>query len=295
MTKKVKKAVFPVAAMGTRLLPATKAMPKELLPIIDKPLIQSAVEEAIAAGITERVFVTGRAKRAVEDHFDANFELEYLLSSKGKTETRDMVRNIVPPGVNCIFVRLAEALGLGHAVRCAEPVIGNEPFLVILADDVLRGDVLGSEQLVHSYHRKRGTLLSLQEVDPSQVSSYGIVHPGEDLEGHEIHVKGLVEKPSPELAPSRLASIGRYLLEPEIFSVLHSLPPGYGGELQLADAINVLARKGSVRGVPLKALRYDCGSKFGYMEEIVDFALAHPEYGEPFSQLLHRHVEFRSQ
>ena len=294
MRKKVKKAVFPVAGLGTRFLPATKAMPKELLPIIDKPLIQYAVEEAIAAGVTELIFVTGRAKRAVEDHFDANFELEQLLASKGKFEMRDMVRNIVPKGVDCIFVRQPEALGLGHAVLCAEPVVGNEPFLVLLADDVLRGDLLGSEQLVQAHARRRGSILSLQDVEPSQVSNYGIVEPGSTAGEDEIGVAGLVEKPKPEVAPSTLASIGRYLLEPEIFDVLRELPPGYGGELQLADAVNVLAKRGAVRGVRLKAHRYDCGSKFGYLEAIVDFALSHPEFGEPFSQLLHRHVEFRS-
>lgn len=294
MRRKVKKAVFPVAGMGTRFLPATKAMPKELLPIIDKPLIQYAVEEAIAAGVTELIFVTGRAKRAVEDHFDANFELEHLLASKGKFETRDMVRNIVPPGVDCIFVRQPEALGLGHAVLCAAPVVGNDPFLVLLADDVLRGAVLGAEQLVQAYARKRGTILSLQEVDRSQAGSYGIADPGPAAEGHDIPVLGLIEKPDPDRAPSTLASIGRYLLEPEVFDVLRALPPGYGGELQLADAINVLAKRGLVRGLPLQANRYDCGSKFGYLEAIVDFALSHPDFGEPFAQLLHRHVEFRS-
>jgi UTP--glucose-1-phosphate uridylyltransferase len=294
MPRQVKKAVFPVAGLGTRFLPATKAMPKELLPIIDKPLIQYAVEEAIAAGITELIFVTGRAKRAVEDHFDSNFELEYVLASKGKTETRDMVRNIVPPGVDCIFVRQPEAMGLGHAVLCAQSVVGREPFLVILADDVLRGETLGSEQLIRSHHRKGGTILSLQEVAPDQVSSYGIVQPGAALEHDEISVAGLVEKPAIGKAPSHLASIGRYLLEPEVFDVLRHLPPGFGGELQLADAINVLAQQGSVRGVPLTSHRYDCGSKFGYLEAIVDFALSHPDFGEPFAELLHRHVEFRS-
>jgi UTP--glucose-1-phosphate uridylyltransferase len=294
MLKVVKKAVFPVAGLGTRFLPATKAMPKELLPIIDKPLIQYAVEEAVSAGVTELIFVTGKAKRAVEDHFDSNFELEYMLASKGKNEMREMVRNIVPNGVNCIFVRQPEALGLGHAVLCAESVVGREPFLVLLADDVLRGEVLGCQQLVASHRRKGGSILSVQEVGADQVSSYGIVNPGSDIEHGETAVAGLVEKPSPAVAPSRMASIGRYLLEPEVFDVLRDLPVGFGGELQLADAINVMAQNGQVRAIPISAHRYDCGSKFGYLEAIVDFALSHPDFGEPFAELLRRHVEFHS-
>ncbi|MEZ5752424.1 MAG: UTP--glucose-1-phosphate uridylyltransferase [Paracoccaceae bacterium] len=278
---KIRKAVFPVAGLGTRFLPATKAMPKELLPIIDKPIIQYAVEEAVAAGITDLVFVTGRTKRAIEDHFDANLELESMLRSRGKDQDADMVRNIVPEGINCIFVRQPEARGLGDAVLCAEPAIGREPFVVLLADDVMRGD-LPTRALVDAYREMPGTILSVMEVDPLEASKYGIVSPGV-LPGS---VAGLVEKPARGTEPSLLASIGRYVLEPEIFDILRRQPPGYAGEIQLADAINTRALQGRVRSLPLKASRYDCGSKIGYLEAIVDFALDHPAYGDAFSGIL---------
>lgn len=276
----IRKAVFPVAGLGTRFLPATKAMPKELLPIIDKPIIQYAVEEAVAAGITDLIFVTGRTKRAIEDHFDANPELERALRDKGQEAVADMVRNIVPEGVRCIFLRQPEALGLGHAVLCAEPAVGREPFAVLLADDVMRG-TLPTRDLVAAYEARPGTLLSVMQVSADQARRYGIVRPGP-----EGAVAGLVEKPAPGTEPSLMASIGRYVLEPEILDILRALPPGHGGEIQLADAINLRAQSGHVRALPLLGQRYDCGSKMGYLEAMLDFALEHPEFGEPFRALI---------
>ena len=280
--KKIRKAVFPVAGLGTRFLPATKAMPKELLPVIDKPIIQYAVEEAVAAGITDLIFVTGRTKRAIEDHFDANPELERALRDKGKEEVADMVRNIVPEGVRCIFLRQPEALGLGHAVLCAEPAIGREPFVVLLADDLMRGN-LPTRQLVEAYEQGPGTILSVMEVLPEEAQKYGIVEPG--IDGS---VAGLVEKPAPGTEPSRLASIGRYVLEPEIFDILRTQPPGKGGEIQLADAINTRAKQDRVRAIPLVCERYDCGSKRGYLEAVLNFALTHPDYAAPIKAIISR-------
>jgi UTP--glucose-1-phosphate uridylyltransferase len=278
---RITKAVFPVAGLGTRFLPATKAMPKELLPIIDKPIIQYAVEEAVAAGITDLVFVTGRTKRAIEDHFDANPELERQVRAKGNDALADMLRNIVPPHVSCIFLRQPEALGLGHAVLCARPVIGSAPFAVLLADDVMRG-ALPTKALVDAYHASPATYLSVMEVPEEHVSKYGIVRPG----AAPGEVAGLVEKPAPHLAPSRLASIGRYVLDENIFDILAKLKPGYAGEIQLADAINIRAQQGGVKSVEMVGRRYDCGTKIGYLEAIVDFALEHPVYSNRFSALI---------
>tara|TARA_R110002124_G_scaffold92424_2_gene234695 strand:+ start:7992 stop:8888 length:897 start_codon:yes stop_codon:yes gene_type:complete len=283
----IRKAVFPVAGLGTRFLPATKAMPKELLPIIDKPIIQYAVEEAVAAGITDLIFVTGRTKRAIEDHFDANPELERALRDKGKDDVADMIRNIVPEGVRCIFLRQPEALGLGHAVLCAEPAVGREPFMVLLADDVMRGD-LPTQCLIDAYAQQPATILSVMEVAPEEAQKYGIVRPGPNGS-----VAGLVEKPKPGTEPSNLASIGRYVLEPEIFDILLAQPPGHGGEIQLADAINTRASQGHVRAVTLKGQRYDCGSKMGYLEAVVDFALEHPDYAERFGALVDEKAALR--
>lgn len=277
----IRKAVFPVAGLGTRFLPATKAMPKELLPIIDKPVIQYAVEEALAAGITDLIFVTGRTKRAIEDHFDANPELEALLKFKEKDALADMVRRIVPEGVNCIFVRQAEARGLGHAVLCAAPVVDHEPFAVLLADDVIRGGT-PTDDLVQAYAQAPSSYLSVIEVPPEAAQKYGIVAPGKPRGS----VAGLVEKPAPGTEPSRLASIGRYVLEPEIFEILRSQAPGHGGEIQLADAINTRAGQGRVGAVEMAGHRYDCGTKLGYLEAIVDFALNHDEFGDPFRRLI---------
>jgi len=283
---RVTKAVFPVAGLGTRFLPATKAMPKELLPIIDKPIVQYAAEEAIAAGITELVFVTGRNKRAVGDHFDTNLELENQLLAKGKQDLRDMVRNIVPAGVSCIFVRQPEPLGLGHAVLCAAPAVGNNPFAVLLADDLMRGPLLPTEALVTAFGRTGQSLLSVDEVAPEEVSKYGILRPGETGPDGVIAVRGLVEKPSRDMAPSTLASFGRYVFSPDVFDILRTLKPGAGGEIQLADAIDIMAQTGRVGAILNPSRRYDCGSKFGYLTAIVDVALEDPHYHDRFLALL---------
>ena len=266
---KIRTAVFPVAGFGTRFLPATKAMPKELLPIIDKPLIQYAAEEAIAAGIDTLVFVTGRNKRAIEDHFDNNLELEMLLRSKSRHEEADLVKNILPKGVECIFVRQAEQLGLGHAVLCAERVVGNNPFAVLLADDflVFEGNGVTSD-LSRAFEATRKTQLSVIEVNSPEISKYGVVVPN----GEQGGVSGLVEKPKAEEAPSNLASIGRYVLTPDIFDILRSQAPGTGGEIQLADAINTQATNGGVEALLLTGRRFDCGSVEGYLDAIMHVA-----------------------
>ena len=266
---KIRKAVFPVAGFGTRFLPATKAMPKELLPIVDKPLIQYAVEEAIAAGIDTLIFVTGRNKRAIEDHFDNNQELEMALRAKGKHAQADMVKNILPAGVECIFVRQPEQLGLGHAVLCAERVVGGDPFAVLLADDFLTFDGAGiTRDLVSGFNGTGKTQLSVMEVSGPDISKYGVIVPG----AKPGSVAGLVEKPSPEGAPSNLASIGRYVLTPDIFDILRNQPAGAGGEIQLADAINVQAARGDVEAVTLNGRRFDCGSVEGYLDAIMHVA-----------------------
>ena len=262
MNRKVKKAVFPVAGFGTRFLPATKAMPKELLPIVDKPLIQYAVEEAIAAGIDTLIFVTGRNKRAIEDHFDVNKELELALRSKGKNEQADMVRNIVPPHVECIFVRQAEQLGLGHAVLCAERAVAGEPFAVLLADDFLTDYAPGvTADLVDAFEKTGNSQLSVMPVDEAYISQYGVIIPSADGHG----VIGVVEKPRQDEAPSNLASIGRYILTSDIFDTLRTLPAGSGGEIQLADALNLHAQDGLLEAIQLKGIRFDCGSVDGFM------------------------------
>lgn len=265
----VRKAVFPVAGFGTRFLPATKAMPKELLPIVDKPLIQYAAEEAIAAGIDTLIFVTGRNKRAIEDHFDSNQELEAALRSKGKSEQADMVHSILPDGVECIFVRQPEQLGLGHAVLCAERAVGREPFAVLLADDFLTFSGAGvTADLVNAYKHSGHTQLSVMQVDGPDISKYGVIAPGAD----HGSVAGLIEKPAQSDAPSNLASIGRYVLTPDIFDILKTQAPGSGGEIQLADAINTQASWGRVDAVTLNGQRFDCGSVKGFLQAILHVA-----------------------
>lgn len=267
--KPVRKAVFPVAGFGTRFLPATKAMPKELLPIVDKPLIQYAAEEAIAAGIDTLIFVTGRNKRAIEDHFDSNQELEAALRLKGKNDQADMVHSILPKGVECVFVRQPEQLGLGHAVLCAERVVGDEPFAVLLADDFLTFSGAGvTSDLVEAYTASGLTQISVMDVQGRDISQYGVVRPGLSPNS----VAGLVEKPTFENAPSSLASIGRYVLTPDIFEILRSQPPGAGGEIQLADAINSQAASGKVNAVTLNGKRFDCGSVRGFLDAILYIA-----------------------
>lgn len=267
---RVRKAVFPVAGFGTRFLPATKAMPKELLPIVDKPLIQYAAEEAIAAGIDTLIFVTGRNKRAIEDHFDNNQELEMALRAKGKHEQADMVKNILPQGVECIFVRQSEQLGLGHAVLCSERVVGSDPFAVLLADDFISVDT-GSgvtSNLVQAFEATGRTQLSVMDVQGQDISKYGVIVPGK-TPGSVI---GLVEKPRAEDAPSSLVSIGRYILTPDIFDILRRQSAGVGGEIQLADAINTQAANGGVEAVDLHGRRFDCGSVQGYLDAIMSVA-----------------------
>ena len=261
MNKKITKAVFPVAGFGTRFLPATKAMPKELLPIVDKPLIQYAAEEAIAAGIETLIFVTGRNKRAIEDHFDANQELEFALRAKGKHDQADMVRNILPPHVECIFVRQPEQLGLGHAVLCAERAVAGEPFAILLADDFLTDYIPGvTADLVAAFEATGNNQLSVMQVNGAEISKYGVIDMLSDGT-----VTGLIEKPSFDNAPSNWASIGRYVLLPTVFDILKDLSPGSGGEIQLADAIDTLAKQRAVQTIPLKGSRFDCGSVDDFM------------------------------
>ena len=262
---KVRKAVFPVAGSGTRFLPATKAMPKELLPIIDKPLIQYAAEEAVKAGIDTLIFITGRNKRAVEDHFDNNQELEMALRSKGKNKQADMVRNILPEGIECLFVRQPAPLGLGHAVLCAKRAVGNDPFAVLLADDFIVSEEKGvTSDLVSAFEKTRKIQLSIMDIFGSEISNYGVVQ----FNSINGKVEGLVEKPEENLAPSNSASIGRYVLTAEIFDILENQTVGKGGEIQLADAINLLAKENKVETVKLKGNRFDCGSVKGYLAGI---------------------------
>ena len=265
MKSKVRKAVFPVAGLGTRFLPATKAMPKELLPIIDKPLIQYAAEEAIAAGLDTLIFITGRNKRAIEDHFDGNSELELALRSKGKNEMADMVKNILPEGIECVFVRQKEQLGLGHAVLCAERVVGNEPFALLLADDFLTysGNGIMSD-LISGYEKTGKSQLSVMKVNGPDISKYGVIVPNNETG----LVAGLIEKPNFENAPSNLASIGRYVLTPDIFNILRNQSIGVANEIQLADSINAQALKNMVEAVLLNGKRFDCGSVEGYINAI---------------------------
>ena len=267
--KKIKKAVFPVAGFGTRFLPATKAMPKELLPIINKPLIQYAVEEAILAGIDTLIFITGRNKRSIEDHFDSNPELEVALQLKGNKKQAEMIKNIVPNGVECIFVRQPMQLGLGHAILCAERAVSNEPFVVLLADDFLTFDGNGvTSDLVSAYTSSGMNQLSIMQVDGPDISKYGVIKAGL----YENSVLGLIEKPTLENAPSNMASIGRYVLNPDIFQILRKQSPGSGNEIQLADAINTLAELGKVESLLLNGQRFDCGSVSGYLKAIFHVA-----------------------
>lgn len=270
--KKIRKAIFPVAGFGTRFLPATKAMPKELLPIVDKPLIQYAAEEAVAAGIDTLIFITGRNKRAIEDHFDANKELEAALILRGKHEQAKMIHNILPAGVECVFVRQAEQLGLGHAVLSAERVVGSEAFAVLLADDFIVSKGPGvTADLVNAFNKSNLSQLSVMNVEKPDISKYGVIVPGAVFGS----VDGLVEKPAIKNIPSNLASIGRYVLTPDIFNILRDQSPGATGEIELADAINTLAKTGNVESVQLTGKRFDCGSVSGYLDAIQHVAKRH--------------------
>lgn len=286
MTNTVTKAVFPVAGMGTRFLPATKANPKEMLPIVDKPLIQYAAEEAAEAGITELIFITGRSKRAIEDHFDGAAELEMELERRGKDDLLSIVKGILPRGVNCIYIRQAEPLGLGHAVLCAKPVVGNSPFAVLLADDLIDGGERGcTRQMVDVFDYQRCSVLAVQDVPREDTGKYGIVSTeGED--GNVVRVTSIVEKPEPANAPSTLAVVGRYVLTPAIFGELERTRRGAGGEIQLTDAISALLSRERVTGLRFAGKRYDCGSKTGYLEANVEYALKHPELKDEFSDYL---------
>ena len=282
---KIRKAVFPVAGLGTRFLPATKASPKEMLTVVDKPLIQYAVEEAVEAGIEQLIFVTGRNKRSIPDHFDKAYELEAELEAKGKDKLLQLVKNIVPDHVTCIYLRQAEALGLGHAVLCAKPVVGEEPFSVILADDMIINDNGCVNQMVQSYASHASSILAVQQVEKDETDKYGIVSLKEKNDD-EGFISAIVEKPKPSEAPSTLAVVGRYILNPRIFHYLESTQKGAGGEIQLTDAIAALLAEENVYAYEFDGIRYDCGSKLGYLQANVELGLTHPEVGEEFKQYL---------
>jgi len=285
MNTTITKAVFPVAGLGTRFLPATKASPKEMLNVVDKPLIQYAVEEAMAAGITEMIFVTGRSKRAIEDHFDKAYELEAELEAKNKQDLLALVRSIKPSHVDCVYVRQPEALGLGHAVLCAEKLIRDEAFAVILADDLLDGKVPVMKQMVDKYQHYRSSILGVEKISPEQSKSYGVID-GKLFDERIYKLSGIVEKPAPADAPSNMGVVGRYILSSRIFDHIKTIKPGAGGELQLTDAIQSLLSQEQVLAYEYEGVRYDCGSKLGYLKATVDFAFRHPEVKEGFSEFL---------
>ena len=294
MMKPIKKAVFPVAGMGTRFLPATKANPKEMLPVVDKPLIQYAASEAVAAGVDTLIFVTGRHKRSIEDHFDTAYELERELEAKGKEKMLQVLRDILPSHVNCVFIRQSEALGLGHAVLCARPVVNDEPFAVILADDLINfteQPVLS--QMVDIFKYQHCSVLGTERVPEEDVSSYGIVA-GTRVGDQLMEVSGMVEKPKREDAPSDQAVVGRYILTPRIFDLLESTERGAGNEIQLTDAIARLMQEERVLAYNFKGRRFDCGSKLGYLKAQVEFALEHAEVGPEFSAYLHELMDERA-
>ncbi len=284
--KKITKAIFPVAGLGTRFLPATKANPKEMLPIVDKPLIQYAVEEAIAAGITELIFVTSSAKRAIEDHFDSNFELEATLAQRGKDDLLNIVRGILPDGVSCAYIRQKYPQGLGHAVLCARQLVVNEPFAVLLADDLIDG---GNKpclsQMIEQFNATHSSIIAVQQIHENETDRYGIVDVPEQAV-RRIAIRGIVEKPKPKSAPSNLGVVGRYILTPRIFDLLAQTNVGSGGEIQLTDAIAKLQKEQDVYAYQFTGKRYDCGTKLGYLEATLAYALKHPEIGEDFRRSL---------
>ena len=284
LVPKITKAVFPVAGLGTRFLPATKASPKEMLPIVDKPLIQYAVEEAVNAGITDLIFITGRNKRSIEDHFDKAYELEAELELKNKADMLEITRNVLPNNVNCIYIRQSEALGLGHAVLCAKSVIGNEAFAVILADELIDATPGALSQMVNVYDQTGSSVLGLYEVEPEQASSYGIVKIADEPFKFP-KIERIVEKPKVD-APSNLAVIGRYILTPRIFTELANTQKGVGGEIQLTDAISGLLQYEAIFAKTIEGIRYDCGSKIGYLKATVGYGLKHSETGDEFKQFL---------
>jgi UTP--glucose-1-phosphate uridylyltransferase len=282
---RLRKAVFPVAGFGSRFLPVTKASPKEMLPIVDKPLIQYAVEEAAAAGITDMIFVTGRNKRAIEDHFDKAYELETELERKGKNVLLEQVRSVLPEGVRCIYIRQPEPLGLGHAVLCARPAVGEEPFAVLLADDLMDSQPSATARMAQVFAQEGSSLLGVEEVPRDQTQSYGIVTI-DRMDGDMARIHSIVEKPRPAEAPSNLAVIGRYVLTPRVFDLLAAVSPGAGGEIQLTDAISALLLHERVLALRLPGRRFDCGSKLGYLQASVELGLRHPDIGEDFARYL---------
>jgi UTP--glucose-1-phosphate uridylyltransferase len=283
--KKVTKAVFPVAGLGTRFLPATKASPKEMMPIVDKPLIQFAVEEAVAAGITDMIFITGRNKRAIEDHFDKAYELENELELNAKTEMLELVRGVLPKHINCIYIRQTDALGLGHAVLCARPAVENEAFAVLLADDLIDAMPSVTQQMIQAHLYYNCSVVGVQDVPRADTRSYGIVAT-QPLAERVEKITAIVEKPRPEDAPSTLAVVGRYILTPRIFHHLEKVNPGSGGEIQLTDGIASLLAEQQVLAYRYQGVRYDCGSKLGYLKATVELGLRHLEVGEEFRQYL---------
>ena len=288
MKRKISKAVFPVAGLGTRFLPATKASPKEMLPIVDKPLIQYAVEEAVSAGIETLIFIIGRTKNAIADHFDKAYELEAELQARGKTEWLEVVQGIVPAHVDCVYIRQAEALGLGHAVLCAKSVVGEQPFAVLLADDLIDADQpMGSalQQMVRHFTKYQCSILGVERVPKSDTQKYGIVKPL-PFADRISNLEGIVEKPKPKDAPSDLAVVGRYILTPRIFELLENTPRGAGNEIQLTDAIAKLLEEEQVLAYEFQGQRYDCGNKLGYLAATVEYGLKHPELGADFRAYL---------
>jgi UTP--glucose-1-phosphate uridylyltransferase len=286
MKKPIRKAIFPVAGLGTRFLPATKANPKEMLPIVDKPIIQYAVEEAVQAGITELVFITSSSKRSIEDHFDSNFELENKLKESGKNELLEMVQNILPKGVSSVYVRQIHPLGLGHAVWCAKNVVGDEPFAVILADDLIdAGAKPCLKQMVELYEQTEDSILAIQEVPRADTEKYGIIEINDDIKNSPA-ISRIVEKPKAALAPSNFAVVGRYILSPTIFSFLDNQQAGHHGEIQLTDGIASLINVEKVRAYLFSGTRYDCGNKLGYLQATVSYGRRHPEVGKNFELYL---------
>ena len=285
MNLHILKAVFPIAGLGSRFLPATKASAKEMLPVVDKPLIQYAVEEAYEAGIRHMIFVTGRTKRSVEDHFDTAYELESELEQAGKTELLKVARSISPEDMVCSYVRQSRALGLGHAVLCAQPLVGNEPFAVLLADDLMVGQPSITSQMVQQYAQLQSSILAVQDVPREQTDRYGIVS-GTAIDDHLTELSGIVEKPAPSVAPGTLAVAGRYILTPGIFQELSNTPKGAGGEIQLTDAIAQLLKKEKVFAFRYQGTRYDCGSKLGFLQATVDLGEHHPQVGAEFAAWL---------
>lgn len=283
---RIRKAVFPVAGLGTRFLPATKASAKEILPVVDKPLVQYAVKEAIAAGAEEMVFITSHTKNSIMDHFDRDYELEAVLEKKGKQELLEAVRDVIPPGINCVYIRQPEQFGLGHAISCALPAVGDQDFAVILADDLIAGSFQPCMAQMQRVYQEYGTsVIAVQRVPEDQTHKYGIVE-AEPIGPGLSEIRRIVEKPDPSEAPSNLAVVGRYILTPRIFRLLDQVEPGAGGEIQVTDAISTLLGEQTVLAYEFEGTRYDCGSKFGYLQANVEMGLQHPEIGDEFRAYL---------